>query len=393
MYTETHTSPKLMIIAGEVSGDMHSAELVKHIRTIHPDTSFFGVGGPAMRAEGVETHYDISDMAVMGITEVLRKYLFFRRVFHEMLALANKRKPSAVILVDYPGFNLRFARRIHALGIKTIYYICPQVWAWNRSRIPRMAEFLDCLITLFPFEKTYFENTNLHVEFAGNPLVDKAEKVLASPLQTLPWNGSPRIALLPGSRLHEILRILPVMWASASIIEKKYPDACFIIPTPSQNAATLIQEVIKTLPTGPTRFSIVCENTSEVLRQADAAIVTSGTATVETALMLCPMIIAYKTAGLTYALGKMLVKVTHIGMVNIIAGHEICPEFIQNQATPEALANALLPLLDKTSTVRAEMIKSLKAVKQAMGEGNASLRAAEIVIRSLNHSTDSDKSA
>ncbi|MBT7065399.1 MAG: lipid-A-disaccharide synthase, partial [Verrucomicrobia bacterium] len=222
--------PSLMIVAGEVSGDMHAARLVSAIRARHPEITFFGVGGDAMRAAGVDTVIDISAMAVIGISEVIRKYRHLRRVFYDMLALLRSRRPDAVILVDYPGFNLRFARRAHLMGFKTIYYICPQVWAWNRRRIPRMAATLDRLIAFFPFEPAYFKETGLQVDFVGNPLVDEVADARARPHPTLPWQGTPRIALLPGSRDHEIERILPSMWAAAAHIEARHPEASFMIP-------------------------------------------------------------------------------------------------------------------------------------------------------------------
>ena len=371
-----------MIIAGEVSGDMHAARLVRAVKERLPGARFFGIGGPAMRAAGVGTAYDIADMAVMGVTEVIRRYGFFRRVFAEMVEVAGKLRPDAVVLVDYPGFNLRFAAKAHELGIKTLYYICPQVWAWNRARIPRMAEMVDRLITIFPFEAGHFSGTGLTVDFAGHPLVDEAKAALAEPEADLPWKGEPRVALLPGSRPHEIRRILPPAWEAARQIEADHPNASFMVATPSREAETTVREVMSGLPDGPARWDVVADNTRQVLRQAKAGIVASGTATIEACMMQCPMVIVYKVATLTYLLGRMLVRVPDIGMVNIVAGERVCPEFVQGAATPTNLAAALRPLLSDTPE-RRTMVDELRKAKESLGEGGAEERAAESVIAEL----------
>ncbi len=373
-----------MIIAGEVSGDMHGAGLVSALKKRLPGTVFFGIGGDRMRAEGVEILHDVKDMAVMGFAEVVRRFGFFRRVFHEMVAVARDRKPDAVILVDYPGFNIEFAERTHELGIKVIYYICPQVWAWHRSRIPRMARVVDRLITIFPFEQKHFEGTGLKVDFAGHPFVDEARKELEKPLADLPWNGDPRVALLPGSRTHVIGQVLPAMWAAAALVEKSHPNAGFIIAAPSSAIESEIRSRLSEMPAGPSRWSIVAGNTRQVLRQARAAMIVSGTATVEASLMLCPMIIVYKMSWLTYLVSRMLVRVPRIGMVNIVAGKQVCPEFIQGNATPAALAAGIEPLL-ADSPARAAMAAELRKVTAALGPGGAVERAAGIVIEALGN--------
>ncbi len=376
-----HTT--ILIVAGEVSGDMHAAELVREINKARPGISFFGIGGSNMRSVGVDTLYSTSKMAVMGFTEVLLKYPFFRKVFNDILNQVEIRRPDAAILIDYPGFNLRLADELHDMGIKTIYYVCPQVWAWHQSRIKLMAEIIDQLITIFPFEKKYFENTSLPVEFAGHPLANRMPSEESVTKEDIPWQGKPRIALLPGSRVHEIERIMPAMWAAARLVEKQEPEAAFVIAAPSRKIEEIIRDEIRMLSDGPKKYSVVTGKTTSILGQADAAMVASGTATIETALMLCPMIIVYKTTALTYLLGKMFIKVDHIGMVNILAGSEICPEFIQKAAAPDALANAILPLLQDTDT-RRKMIEDLRSVKTALGSENASRKAAEIVIETLD---------
>jgi lipid-A-disaccharide synthase len=376
-------STTIMVIAGEVSGDMHAARLVAAVRERRPDITVFGVGGPDMRAAGVETLVDIKDMAVMGFIGVLRRFRFFARVMKSMKAAAETRKPDAVILVDYPGFNIRFAAHTHALGLKNIYYICPQVWAWNRSRIPKMAAIVDRLIAIFPFEPKVFEGSGLTTDFVGHPLVDEARKALAAPDVDLGWEGEPRVALLPGSRIHEVHRILPTMWEAARRIQEAYPQAAFLIASPSAEIERILRQHLEGgKQAGPTRWSIATGQTRQVLRQADAALVASGTATIEAALMRCPMIVVYKAAPLNYLIARMLVKVKHIGMVNLIAGKGICPEFVQADATPVALAEAIIPLL-REGPERTAMLDALDAAVESLGPGGAEQRAADIVVAEL----------
>lgn len=374
---------RIMIIAGEVSGDMHAANLVRALRRCDPNLQFFGIGGDRMRDEGVDLFQHERHMSVMGLSEVLRRFSFFRRVFAETVAILRNQKPDALILVDYPGFNLRLAARAHALGIKVIYYICPQVWAWNRARIPRMARMIDRLLTIFPFEPDVFAGTGLRVDFVGHPLVDEARAARTEPGIDLPWAGSPRVALLPGSRAHEIRRILPVMRAAAEVVASRCPSASFLVASPSAAIAEIVRTTLADAGGQPARWSVVTGCTRQVLRQADAAFVASGTATIEASLMECPMAVVYRVGALTWLIGRLLVRLDHIGMVNIVAGRRLCPEFIQSAATPQAMADALMPLLSDTPA-RQEMQAGLRRVNELMGEGGAAERAAACVMQELS---------
>lgn len=371
-----------MVIAGEISGDMHAAALVREIRRRRPDIEFFGVGGDKLAAAGMEIHYHVRDMAVLGLTEVLLRYRFFKRVFGEMLALARTRRPDAILLVDYPGFNLRFAARAHAMGFKVLYYICPQVWAWNRGRIPRMARSMDRLLAIFPFEVDVFKESSLRVDFVGHPLVASAAAAREAPLAALPWQGDPRIALLPGSRYHEVKRILPAMWATAAKVQQQFPGASWIVAAPSEEVAGWVRTEMQRLGGGPQRVSVVSGQTRQVLRQARAALVASGTATIETALMRCPMLVVYRVAWATYFLGRLLIRVPFLGMVNIVAGERLCPEFIQRQARPQAIAAALAPLL-RDGPAREKMLAGLERVSRALGDPRSAEHAADIVLQEL----------
>lgn len=377
-------SKNLLVIAGEVSGDMHAARVIERLREVHPDLTVWGVGGDQLRAAGMDVLYDVRDMAVLGLWEVLKRYGFFRRVFHALLKEMEHRRPDAVLLVDYPGFNLRFARQAHRRGFKVLYYICPQVWAWHRSRIKKMAQIIDRLMVIFPFEVEVFKDTSLRVDFVGHPLVDRARATWDEPMPKLNGpEGKERVALLPGSRQQEIERILPVMLDAAQIVHERNPGTVFMIAAPNERARAWIDPIFNEHPAARS-ISCACSSgmTRHVLRQARAAMVASGTATIETALMHCPMIVVYKTAALTYWVGKQVIRVPHLGMVNIVAGHECCPEFLQHDATPERMAAALLPLI-KDTTARTKMLADLQAVASALGETHPAEKAAAIIQEEL----------
>jgi lipid-A-disaccharide synthase len=243
-----------------------------------------------------------------------------------------------------------------------------------------MARVIDRLITIFPFEAAHFDGTGLKVDYVGHPLVDEAAAVIKEPAALLPWSGWPRVALLPGSRAHVIDRMLPVMWKAAGLLAAKYPGASFIIPAPSPSVAAIVRARLAKLKAGgPAHIDVVVGQTRQVLRQSGAAWVASGTATVETALMMCPMVVAYRMAPLSYLMGRILVTLDHIAMVNIIAGRRICPEFIQGAATPEKLADAVDPLLDD-SPQRDEMLRGLEEVVRSLGGGGAAARAAKVIV-------------
>lgn len=372
--------PSVLIIAGEQSGDMHGAAVVRALRAKHPDVQFFGVGGERMREAGVEILQDAKDMAVLGLVEVLKRYGFFRRVFFRMLEVALSRRPDAVLLIDYPGFNLRFAERVHAAGLKVVYYICPQVWAWHRSRVAKMAKMVDRLLVIFPFEIDVFAGTGLRVDFVGHPLVEVTQKVRTAGDEPLPWTRGPRVALLPGSRRQELERILPSLLAAVPHVKRTAPGASFILAAASDEMATLARRIMAEY--GNPDVKIVTGSTRQILKQADAAWVASGTATLETALMDCPMVVVYRTAWMTYEVGKRLIRVPHLGMVNLLAGRELCPELIQDAATPERLAAAIVPLLSDTEARRA-MKRGLAEVRAKLGDGGAASNVARALAAEL----------
>jgi lipid-A-disaccharide synthase len=371
----------VMVIAGELSGDLHAAALLRAVRRRDKETVFFGIGGDELKKAGMEINVQARDMAVLGLSEVIAKYFFFRKIFHAMLALLKERRPDAVLLVDYPGFNLPFAKAARKLGFKVVYYICPQVWAWNRGRIPALAASVNRLIAIFPFEPDVFKGTGLKVDFVGHPLVSIAEAARAEPMPSLPWNGSPQAAILPGSRRQEVELILPAMLRAAVLLKQQLPAIGFIIAAASPEARGWIEQVLAEMKLSG-EFPVVEGRTRQVLRQATAAWVCSGTATIETALMRCPMVVVYRVRLLTYLAGRLLIRVPFLGMVNIVAGKQVCPELLQGGATPEKLAQAIEPLLND-SAARKKMIAELDAVRDILGAPGADERAAKIILQEL----------
>ncbi len=369
----------ILIVAGEVSGDLHAADVVRAFKARSPETVFWGIGGDQLQAEGVELLQHTDRMGVMGIVEVLKQYRFFKGVFRQLLAEVDQRRPDAALLVDYPGFNLRLAAELKKRGVKVYYYISPKVWAWNKKRIPKMAEVIDRLMVIFPFEVDVFKNTRLAVDFVGNPLVGQIDDALASEPLPLPWPPGRRIALLPGSRRQEIERILPTMLAAAKQLEADFPDVAFMIASPNARIERIVNEQIAAAEQKPARVHVICGNARELMRQAEAAMVTSGTATLETALIGTPHILVYKTSAFTYWVGRSVVKIRHIGLVNIIAGRTVCPEILQHEATPERLASETGKLLCDTPGRRA-MLAGYEEVRQLLGGQRAAENAAGILL-------------
>ena len=321
----------------------------------------------------------VEDAAVMGVIEVLKRYSWFKERFREMLGEAVALQPDVLLLVDYPGFNLRLASELKKRGVKVLYYVCPQVWAWNRGRIPKMAKIIDRLMVIFPFEVAVFKDTDLRVDFVGNPLVAQIDEFLAMPRQELPWGSEQRVALLPGSRKQEILRILPSILSAAKRLEARFPDVSFMIASPNERIEALVNEQIALCTDRPSRLAVVCGHARALMHQADAAMVTSGTATLETALLGTPQIIVYKTSPATYWFARTVLTIRHIGLVNIVAKRSVCPELIQQDATPAAMADGIARLLGDTKE-RSAMRTGYEEVRQLLGARNAAENAAEILL-------------
>jgi lipid-A-disaccharide synthase len=369
----------ILVVAGEVSGDLHAADVIRRAGALSPETGFWGIGGNRLAAEGVELVEHVDRMSVMGLPEVLKRYRFFRRVFRQVLKEAEQRGTKTALLVDYPGFNLRLAAALKKRGVRVVYYISPKVWAWNKRRIPRMVEVIDRLMVIFPFEVDVFAGTGLQVDYVGNPLVEQLDRFLVTEPKALPWKSERRIALLPGSRRQEIERILPAMLEAAWKLENSFPELSFMIATPNQQIERTVKGKVFTCRYKPSRLSIICGNARELMRQAEAAIVTSGTATLETALIGTPHILVYRTSALTYWFARLVVKISYIGLVNIVAGRSVCPELIQHEAAPERLAEETARLLSDTPERKA-MLEGYAEIRRRLGGKKASDSVAEAVL-------------
>jgi lipid-A-disaccharide synthase len=356
---------------------MHAADVIRELNATRSDLAIWGIGGDRLQAEGVELLRHTREMDVLGIAEVVKRYPFFKRTLNQILAEADRRRPDAALLVDYPGFNLRLARELKKRGIKVLYYICPQVWAWNRGRIPKMAEIIDRLMVIFPFETEVFKGVGLKVDFVGHPMVDELREFLKKPTEPLPWNGSKKIALLPGSRRQEITYILPPLLKAAVRLEASCPDISFLIPVPECRVA-LAESILNKTNKLPKNVSIAAGLAREVLKQADSAFVASGTATLEAALLHCPTVLVYRGSFVNYLFVRALIRIPWLGIVNIVFGKEIMPERLQRQMHPNKLVEAMIPLMSNTPD-RKGMIEHFRMLENMLGTGSPATRVASII--------------
>jgi lipid-A-disaccharide synthase len=372
---------RILICAGEASGDMHAAALMRALRERIPGPVVFrGFGGDAMQAEGAEIFYHTDRTAMVGVTPILKNLPFLVGMMRRMKREIIRWKPDLVLTVDYPGMNLRLAKFAHDRGFKTVHYICPQVWAWHRNRIPKIARMLDLLLCILPFEPDLFKGTPLKAVFTGHPLVHRAAETRAEPPAALPWAGRYRIALLPGSRSGEITHILPRLLEAARKLESLLDGDCsFVIPAPSRAMRALGEAVLAAAPVRPQRLFFVDGQARQVMLQAQAAAVASGTATLEACLMRCPTVLVYVASPLTYRIAKFVIKgVRHLGLANIIAGRDVMPELLQDAFTPLRLADLLHRYLTDPET-RKQAIADLDDTNAKLGSGDASARAADAI--------------
>jgi len=357
---------------------MYGAGVVMALRKTIPGIRFVGIGGPRMEEADVEILYRASEVSVVGITEVFPKMRFIRRVLHELKYILINASPDLLILIDYPGFNLNLAGKAHDLGIPVLYYIPPQVWAWREGRVKKIADRVDRIAVILPFEKAFYSKHGIQADYVGHPLLDGTE-VSKSGNQVREELGIgsdrfPVVGLLPGSRTEEIARHLPSILRAAEIISRTYPGLHGILPLASTVDEASVKPYLENVPIELTPCST---DTREVLSACDLALIASGTATLEAAIAVTPMIVVYKLSFFTYFLGKLLAKVSHIGLVNLVAGRQIVPELIQRQATDARLAEEGLSLL-KDEKKKEDMKESLRQVREQLGQGGASEQVAAI---------------
>jgi len=376
----------IYFVAGEVSADNHGAALMRSLRKLDGELNFVGRGGPQMQEVAGERFKNwIGEAAVLGLWEVVRKYGYFREQFHETLREIRESKPDAVVLIDYPGFNLRLARALRgqARQQKIIYYISPQVWAWNRGRIKRMAHFIDLMLCIFPFEVDLYKQAGLRALFVGHPMIERlwARKIDTERDRNL-------IGIFPGSRSREVRKIFPVMLEVARELRKHNPNLRFEVAAASEQLAREMKPAIAGLDQSQKReaIQIKIDETAAIMQHAWAGIIASGSATLEAAFFRLPFVLIYKVAWPTYVAARLVVNVKYLGMPNLLANKEVVPEFIQHRATPNAIVKALRPLIENANA-RERMISEFDAMVPQLGDIGASERAARAIIEEIENAT------
>jgi lipid-A-disaccharide synthase len=365
------------LVAGEASGDARGAELIRSLRARRDDIEISGFGGPQMAALAGTVHDWIGRAGVIGIIDVVKNYAYFRRQFAVALDEIRRQKPAAVVLIDYPGFNLRLAAALKKAGTtaKVIDYISPQVWAWNRGRIPRMARILDLMICIFPFEKPLYEQSGLKTVFVGHPMLDSlAAKRIGGPRE------ENLLGLFPGSREREVGKIYPVMLDAARLLARTHPGLRIEAAAASEEMRGRMEEIGRRYP--DIRCEIGVKTSHQLMQRATAGMVASGTATLEASYFGLPFVLLYKAAWLTFAIGRRLVKVKWLGMPNILAGREVVREFLQEAAQPAPIAEAVAPFLENPDA-RAAFQANLQSIIASLGNPGASDRAAEAILAAL----------
>ncbi|AJY68493.1 lipid-A-disaccharide synthase [Geobacter sulfurreducens] len=377
-----NTSHRIMIVAGEASGDLHGAGLVREALRLDPTLSFFGIGGPRMREAGVETLVDSSEMAVVGIVEVLAHIGVISRAFMALRRVIVSNPPDLLILIDYPDFNMLLARVARRHGVKVLYYISPQVWAWRTGRVKTIGRLVDRMAVVFPFEVPFYERAGVPVSFVGHPLADRVRPTMGRDEALASFGLDPGrrvVGLFPGSRRGEIAKLFPVILESAQQLRERYPDIQFILPL----ASSLTDgDIAPLLAASGLDVTVARDRVYDVMQVCDAIVTVSGTVTLEIALMGVPMVIIYKVSPLTYQVGKRLIRVDHIGICNIVAGARVVPELIQDEASADRIAAEIGRYLDDPA--HAEKTRAgLAMVKEKLGTGGCSERVAGIVLEML----------
>ena len=375
---------KILIVAGEASGDIHAAHLVRRLKVLCPELSFYGLGGKNMRAAGVATSFDLTAFAVVGFFEILKNYGRFKKIFDDLVKKTEEEKPVAAILVDYPGFNLRLAQKLKKQNIKVIYFISPQVWAWGKKRIDFIRHHIDLMLVLFKFEEILYQNGQFNVKFVGHPLLDIVRTTTNRQklLESIGFKPNVlNIALLPGSREREVANHLPVMLKAAQKIYEKFNNAQFLICRSTTVGRELFKNIIDKIKID-FAYKVLDDLTYDGIQASDLVVVASGTATLETAILNKPMVIVYRVSFLTWLLAKALIKIPSIGLVNVVAGQRIVPELVQFDATPNKIAKTTLELLEDKQTLE-KIHADLYAVKNTLGIPGAYNRAAEEISKFL----------
>lgn len=375
-------SPCVWIIAGEASGDNYGANLAQALRQRRPDLRLRGMGSEQMRAAGVELFVDSSELGVVGLIEVLKSIRFFIRLLRDVSARAIAERPAAVVLIDYPGFNLRLAERLHRAGIPVVYYISPQVWAWKKGRIPRIARDVDKMLCIFPFEPAVYAGTGLDASFVGHPLLE-----ILAPLRRDPPPRDPNLVLLlPGSRSSELKALFPDFLRTAAQLQQARPELHFMVPLPRQSCLEQAKSLAATTPL-PVALSLEYSvgETRQWLSRAAAGLAASGTVTVEAAILGLPLVVAYRLNAVTWHIVKHMVKLPFVTIANLVTKRCVYEEYLQDDAVPEKLAPALLTILPGGSR-HDEVVAGIRECTLLLGGDNAiSLRVADAVLAAMKN--------
>jgi lipid-A-disaccharide synthase len=369
----------VLLVAGEASGDLHGSKVVARLRDLAPGLRAYGVGGERMRSAGMEAVYRSEDFALVGFVEVLRHVPRLRAAMDDLVRLASLRKTRLAILIDYPGFNLILAKRLKTLGIRVLYYVSPQVWAWGAGRVRTIAERTDRVAVILPFEKAFYAERGVDVDYVGHPLLE--EPALASlPVPKRASEAPPSVGILPGSRVQEIARHLPPMLGALRILRSEFPRLPARLGLARGIDAAMLTR-FGDLPALGVEI-VPADGIYDLMRSSTALVVSSGTATLEAACLGTPMVIVYRMAGLSYVAGRALVRIPFIGLVNVVAGEKIVPEIIQREVTAERLARELRPFLTDPALVE-RTSKRLLEVRASLGAPGASDRVAMMALRMM----------
>lgn len=368
----------VLVVAGEASGDQHAADAVAALKQLRPDLRFFGMGGPKLAAQGVELIHGAHEISVMGIVEVLPKVPRIWQVLRDLERAAKERKPAVALLVDVPDFNLRLAKKLKALGIPIAYYVAPMAWAWRESRTKTISERVDRLLCILPFEEEFFRTRGVNATYVGNPVLDQLppEGSAADFRRALGLAAEgPVFAVLPGSRRSEISRLGPTLAAVSAKVIAQRPGTRVVVPVAPGLPRDFVEAPFLAAGVTPT---LIDGRAAEVVGACDLALVASGTATLEAGLMRRPLVAVYRVNALSYAVGKMLVRIPFFCLVNLLVGKKVVPELLQGDLTVDRVIDALEPLW--SGPAREECLAGLELLREKLGPGGASRRVAEAVL-------------
>ncbi|HEX2832116.1 MAG TPA: lipid-A-disaccharide synthase [Thermoanaerobaculia bacterium] len=361
---------KLAVVAGEASGDLHASEVIRELKRLDPSLEMFGLGGDLLAREGMTLLHHASEMGIVGLFNVIRHLPMFRRVFNELIETIEREKPDAVFLVDYPDFNLRVAKKCKELGLRVVYYISPQLWAWRKGRVRHIAKYVDRMIVIFPFEEEFYKSHNVPVTYVGHPLIEQ----LAGVRKPARKADVLRIALLPGSRRMEVQALLPAMLDAVAILRRERNVDAYVIQAPTiehEELESIMRERGVDVP-------ILPHDRGEGVAAADVSLSSSGTATLESAVLGTPVVVMYRLSRATYALAKRLVRLPYFSLVNIVAGRSVVPELIQDDVNGERIAAEVRKLVAPEQY--AKITEELAGVRAKLGTPGASERAAAEII-------------